>query len=150
MPLYTQLGIGAQMVQLLCYNQIRRLNDWNQIPGQHLEEWEEEEECQLTPLDTWARQCIPMEMKPRPPSAFDDNEFVDGLAKVHKLRKLSAQLLASVEMDLLQRRNSTALLKAARRASEPENVKAESKKFFKEAIHAWSTRYGYFQVCKTL
>lgn len=133
-------GVGAQMVNVVCFARLNRMNGWDHpIAGQHLEEWEEEEECELPPIDTWARQCIPVEMKPKPTTALDDVDFKTRTKALSKHRS-SETVLASVQDAFAQRRNSMQLqfkAKPKRRDSEPLNVQVEADKFFTAAIAGW-------------
>lgn len=140
-PWDTQAGLGAQMVQMLCFNQLTRMDDWNHpIVGQHLEEWEEDKECQLPQIDSWARQCIPMEIKSKKPDFFDDKGFKASLAQQREdnKRRSSDIVLLSIQKSLDQRRNSTQLQKKPRRATEVGNTQAESDKFFRN-VKKWAT-----------
>jgi len=130
--------MGAQMVNMLCFARLNRMNGWDHpIPGQHLEEWEEDEECELPPIDSWARQCIPIELKPpNPESASDDPDFQDSAEEFSKHRSLET-VLASVQDVLDQRRSSVQLQfqpKPKRRDGKPPNAQAEADAFFSAAV----------------
>jgi hypothetical protein len=136
----TQAGMGAQMVQMLCFNQLTRMDDWNHpIVGQHLEEWEEDKECQLPQIDSWARQCLPMEIKSKKPDFFDDKDFKASLAKQRQdIKSRSSEIvLLSIQESLDQRRNSTQLQKKPRRATEVGNPQVESDKLFRN-VKKWA------------
>lgn len=130
----------AQMVNMLCFARLNRMNSWDHpIPGQCLEQWNEDEECELPPIDLWARQCIPIELKKQPITAIDDMDFKNR-AKAFSKHRSSETVLASVQDALDQRRNSMQLQfqsKPKRRDSEPLNVQVEADKFFTAAIAGW-------------
>lgn len=129
------------MVQMLCFNQLTRMDDWNHsIVGQHLEEWEEDKECQLPPIDSWARQCLPMEIKSKKLDSFDDKDFKASLAQQRegKGHRSSEIVLLSIQKTLGQRRNSTQLQMKPRRATKVGNTQIESDKLFQSA-KKWAT-----------
>ncbi|KAG0612169.1 hypothetical protein M758_6G007700 [Ceratodon purpureus] len=142
-PRYVAYAVGhtvAQMVNVVCFARLNRMNGWDHpIPGQHLEEWDEDKECQLPPIDTWARQCIPVELKPKSETKAEDIDFRNRTKAFSKYRS-SETVLASVQDALAQRRNSMQLqfqAKPKRRDSEPINVQVEADKFFSAAIAGW-------------
>jgi hypothetical protein len=136
------------MVQLLCYTTQIKMDTWDHaIEGQHLEEWEESKEIALPPIDSWARQIVPIEyIPPPPPNAFSEANFVESL-QLFRRRKMSQDVLAMAKGSLVQRRNSAKLklMESPRRHTQPGDMPLESSRFFDRAIMGWnSTRCDAF------
>ncbi|KAG6550891.1 hypothetical protein Mapa_007505 [Marchantia paleacea] len=50
----------AQMVQMLCYSDVKWMFNWDDIEGRAHDEWVPIPELHLPPIDTWARAVIPL------------------------------------------------------------------------------------------
>ncbi|PTQ40436.1 hypothetical protein MARPO_0040s0107 [Marchantia polymorpha] len=52
----------AQMVQMLCYSEVKWMVNWDDIEGRAHDEWVPIPELHLPPIDTWARAVIPLKL----------------------------------------------------------------------------------------
>ena len=128
------------MVNVVCFARLNRMNGWDHpIPGQHLEEWDADAECQLPPVDSWARQCIPIEHKPGSEAALAGIAF-DNPSHAFSHHTSPDTILASVHDAFAQRRNSLQLqfqARPTRRDRDPLHVQAEADKSFSAALAGW-------------
>ncbi|XP_073388294.1 uncharacterized protein [Physcomitrium patens] len=145
-PRYVAYAVAhtvAQMLNVVCFARLNKMDGWDHpIVGQHPEEWNADEECELPPIDTWARQCIPIETESKTSTSIDDTNSKNS-SKSFANPQTSQGVLVSVQDALAQRGNSTQLQlqsKSTIHDSKHINIEHEADSLFIDDTTGWKNK----------
>ncbi|XP_024403319.1 uncharacterized protein [Physcomitrium patens] len=136
-------GFDLHMLNVVCFARLNKMDGWDHpIVGQHPEEWNADEECELPPIDTWARQCIPIETESKTSTSIDDTNSKNS-SKSFANPQTSQGVLVSVQDALAQRGNSTQLQlqsKSTIHDSKHINIEHEADSLFIDDTTGWKNK----------